>query len=189
VYPELLEDHMRYTVLAGLTVGVLLACPAAPAHAQALPVPGVEAARDVPGAKEMPDRTMVHKVVFDMATAGPKPGEVHPMLQAVARYVNTLAKVGVPEANRKVAVVFHQGATDYIMANDAYKARHEGQDNPNAAMIQALKKAGVDFRVCGQAALARKIDRAQMMPEIQLDLWALTTIIALQQQGYVLIAP
>ena len=39
------------------------------------------------------------------------------------------------------------------------------------------------------SALARKIDRKDMMPEVQLDLWALTTIIALQQQGYVLIAP
>lgn len=180
---------MRHTVLAGLTIGALFLGQATTSRAQTLPVPGVEAARDVPGAKEMPDTKTVHKVVFDMATAGPKPGEVHPMLQAVARYVNTLAKVGVPEANRKVAVVFHQGATDYIMANEAYKARHEGQNNPNAPMIQALKKAGVDFRVCGQAALARKIDRKDMMPEIQLDLWALTTIIALQQQGYVLIAP
>jgi len=180
---------MRYRIIpaAILTAGLLVAAPEV--SAQALPVPGVEAARDVPGAKEMPDPKVEHKVVFDMATAGPKPGVVHPMLQAVARYVNTLAKTGVPEANRKIAVVFHQGATDYIMSNEAYKARHEGQENPNASMIQALKKAGVDFRVCGQAALARKIDRQDMMPEIQLDLWALTTLIALQQKGYVLIAP
>lgn len=180
---------MRQIVFAGVVLGALVLGMPARATAQALPVPGVDPARDVPGAKEMPDTKIVHKVVFDMATAGPKPGEVHPMLQAVARYVNTLAKVGVPAANRKIAVVFHQGATDYIMTNEAYKARHEGQDNPNATMIQALKKAGVDFRVCGQAALGRKIDRKDMMPEIQLDLWALTTIIALQQQGYVLIAP
>ena len=123
---------MRHTLMAGLTLGALLLALRCAGLAQALPVPGVEPARDVPGAKEMPDTKIVHKVVFDMATAGPKPGEVHPMLQAVARYVNTLAKTGVPEANRKIAVVFHQGATDYIMNNDAYKARHEGQDNPNA---------------------------------------------------------
>ncbi|MDH4066767.1 MAG: DsrE family protein, partial [Acidobacteriota bacterium] len=89
----------------------------------------------------------------------------------------------------KIAVVFHQGATDYIIKNDAYKARHDGEDNPNLPMIQALEKAGVDFRVCGQAALGRKIDPKDITPEVQLDLWALTTIIALQQQGYVLIAP
>lgn len=163
--------------------------PAWPALAQSLPVPGVEPARDVPGAREMPNPAIVHKVVFDVATAGPKADEVHPMLQAVARYLNTLAKTGVPEANRRIAVVFHQGGTDYVLKNDVYKARHEGRDNPNAKMIETLKAAGVDFRLCGQAALGRKITAADMMPAVQLDLWALTTIIALQQQGYILIAP
>lgn len=71
------------------------------------------------------------------------------------------------------------------MTNAAYKARHNGEENPNLAMIQILKKAGVDFRVCGQAVLGRKIDPKDITPEIQLDLWALTTIIALQEQGYV----
>ncbi len=179
---------MTKTLLA-LSCGVALLASVSSAAGQALPVPGVEAARDVPGAKEMPNPAIVHKVLFDMATAGPKPTEVHPMLQAVARYVNTLAKTGVPAANRKVAVVFHQGATDFIMTDAAYKARHDGQGNPNLAMIQALSKAGVDFRVCGQATLGRKIEPKDMMPEVQRDLWALTTIIALQQQGYVLIAP
>jgi intracellular sulfur oxidation DsrE/DsrF family protein len=179
---------MTKTLLA-LSFAASLFAYAAPAHGQALPVPGVEAARDIPDAKEMPNPAIVHKVLFDMATEGPKPTEVHPMLQAVARYVNTLAKTGVPAANRKVAVVFHQGATDYIMTNEAYKARHNGQDNPNLAMMQALKKAGVDFRVCGQATLGRKIDAKDITPEVQRDLWALTTIIALQQQGYVLIKP
>ena len=179
---------MSKTLLA-LTLGVALVANATAASAQALPVPGVEPARDVPNAKEMPNPAIVHKVVFDMGTGNPKDAKVHPMLEAVARYVNTLAKTGVPAANRKVAVVFHQGATDYVMTNDAYKARHEGQDNPNLAMMQALKKAGVDLRVCGQATLGRKIDAKDITPEVQRDLWALTTIIALQQQGYILVAP
>lgn len=170
-----------------MTIAACLLAAAAGARAQTWPVPGVEPARDVPNAKEMPSKTTVHKVLFDMGTANPKDEKVHPMLQAVARYVNTLAKTGVPEPNRKVAVVFHQGATDYVMSNAAYKARHEGQDNPNLPMIQALKKAGVDFRVCGQAVLGRKIDPKDITPEIELDLWALTTIIALQEQGYVFI--
>jgi intracellular sulfur oxidation DsrE/DsrF family protein len=178
---------MRRSLIV-LTLGATL-WGAGLAAAQALPVPGVDAARDVPGAHEMPNPKIEHKVVFDLATANPKDARVHPMLQAVARYVNTLAKTGVPASNRKVALVFHQGSTDYILKNDAYKARHEGQDNPNLPMIQALKKAGVDFRVCGQAALARKIDPGDITSEVQLDLWALTTIVALQQQGYVLVAP
>lgn len=165
-----------------------MALMATPAFAQ-WPVPGVEPARDVPGAKEMPNPNIEHKVVFDVATAGPKPGDVHPMLQATARYLNTLAKMGVPANKRKIAVVFHQGGTDFVLKNDVYKARHDGQDNPNATIIEQLKTAGVDFRLCGQAALGRKIAPTDMLPAVQLDLWALTTIISFQQQGYVLIAP
>jgi intracellular sulfur oxidation DsrE/DsrF family protein len=178
-----------------LIVTTILVCGLAPTLAReagaqvALPVPGVEAARDVPGAKEMPNPRTVHKVLFDMANAGPSQTEMHPMLQAVARYVNTLAKTGVPASNRQIAVVFHQGATPYILNDAAYKARNEGRSNPNLAMIQALKKAGVDFRVCGQAVLANKIEMKDITPEIQVDLWALTTIIQLQEQGYVFIAP
>ena len=36
-------------------------------------------------------------------------------------------------------------------------------------------------------ALGRKIDPKDITPEVQLDLWALTTIIALQEDGYVFI--
>jgi intracellular sulfur oxidation DsrE/DsrF family protein len=48
-----------------------------------------------------------------------------------------------------------------------------------------MKKAGVDFRVCGQAVLAHKIDPKTIQPEIELDVWALTTIVNLQLRGYI----
>lgn len=170
-------------VLAALVLGTL-GTPSA-AGAQALPVPGVEPARDIPGAKEMPDPKTEYKVLFDVVRAAPNETDVNPMLQATARYLNTLAKAGVPPQNRKIAVIFHQGGTPAILKNDAYKARNKGQDNPNTALIQALKKAGVEFRVCGQAVLGMKIDPKDIQPEIQLDLWALTTIINMELQGYV----
>ena len=174
--------------LVGVTMvfGLLGTSDAAWAQAgQPLPVPGVEPARDLPGAKEIPDATTEYKVLFDVAQAPPKPTDVNPMLQATARYLNTLAKVGVPAEHRKIAVIFHQGGTSAILKNDAYKARNNGQDNPNIAIIQALKKAGVEFHVCGQAVLGMKIDPKDIQPEIQLDLWALTTIINMELRGYV----
>lgn len=170
-----------------MTAALMMLGAAAGVQAQDLPVPGVPAAREVPGAVEGVDPAMTYKVVFDLATAGPKPTEVHPMLQAVGRYVNTLARAGVPAERRKIAVVFHQGGTDYILQNDAYRAKHGGQDNPNIALMQTLKKAGVDFRVCGQAVLALKIDPKTIQPEVQLDLWALTTITNFLMKGYALI--
>ena len=153
--------------------------------AQNLPVPGYEAAKDVPGAKELPDPSMTYKVVFDIGTAAPKIDEVNPGLATVARYLNTLAKNGVPADHRKIAVVFHQGGTEIVQNNEAFKARNTGHENPDIALIQSLKKAGVDLRVCGQAILGSKIDPKTIQPEIELDLWALTTIVNLELRGYV----
>jgi intracellular sulfur oxidation DsrE/DsrF family protein len=91
----------------------------------------------------------------------------------------------VPADHRKVAVVFHQQGTEIILNDETFKARNHGHSNPNVALIQSLKKAGVDFRVCGQAVLANKIDQKTILPEIQLDLWALTTLVNLELRGYV----
>jgi intracellular sulfur oxidation DsrE/DsrF family protein len=150
-----------------------------------LPVSGYGAARDVPGGKVLPDPKIEHKVVFDAAMAAGNVDDVNPMLMAAARYVNTLAKYGVPPENRKVAVVFHQDAGPIVMNNEAFKARNDGHDNPNIELIRSLHAAGVDLHVCGQGVLARKIDPKDILPEIQLDLWALTTLIDFAQKGYV----
>ncbi len=153
--------------------------------AQTLPLPDSPVAKDIPGAKELPDPNMDYKVVFDIAKAAPKIDEVNPRLITIARYVNTLAKNGVPAEHRKIVVVFHQGGTEAVANNATFKARNDGHDNPNIAMIQKMKKAGIDFRVCGQALLGRKIAPADVMPEIEVDLWALTTIVNLELRGYV----
>ena len=150
-----------------------------------MPIPDGAVAKDLPGAKELPDPNVTYKVVFDIAKAAPKVDEVNPALNMVVRYLNTLAKNGVPADHRKIAVVFHQGGTEVVLNNEAFKARNDGHDNPNIALIQNMKRARVDFRVCGQAVLGRKIDPKTIQPEIELDLWALTTIVNLQTRGYV----
>ena len=153
--------------------------------AQPLPVPDGPVATDIPGAKELPDPSVTYKVVFDIGKAAPKIDDVNPMLTAIARFINTLAKNGVPADHRKIAVVFHQQGTEIILNDETFKARNNGHRNPNVALIQSLKKAGVDFRVCGQAVLANKIDQKTILPEIELDLWALTTLVNLELRGYV----
>jgi len=152
---------------------------------QSLPIPDGQVAKDIPGAKELPDPKTTYKVVFDIATAAPKVDQVNPGLTAVVRYLNTLAKNGVPAGHRKIAVVLHQNATEIILNKEAFRARNDGHDNPNVALIQSMKRAGVDFRVCGQSVLAHNIDPKTIMPEIELDLWALTTLVNLELRGYV----
>jgi intracellular sulfur oxidation DsrE/DsrF family protein len=163
-------------------------CATTPALAQsraATPIPGYEGARPVPGAHELPDPALVYKVVFDVAKAADKVDDVNPGLLGAVRYFNTLAAHGVPADHIKVAVVIHQDATPLILSHEAFKARNDGHDNPNIALIQAMKKAGIDLRVCGQSVLGKKIDPKTIQPEIELDLWALVTMTNLELRGYV----
>ena len=173
------------TLTAAAAAAILFSFTGIALAQDSLLVPGQGVARDVPGAKMLPDPSHTYKVVFDVGVAAKNADDVNPMLQAMARYVNTLGKYKVPAEHRKIAAIFHQGGTDIIMNNAAYKASHDGHDNPNIALIKSLAAAGVEFHVCGQAVMGRKIDPKTILPEIELDLWALTTMIELQQQGYV----
>src|SRR5215471_11914664 len=178
----LLEDRMKRTAISAAFV--LMTAAFASAQTASLPVPTAPVARDVPGAKELPDKTLTYTILFDAEKGADKPGDINPMLLTAGRFINTLNKYGVPADHQKIVVVFHGDATDIIMTNDAYKASHNGQDNPNVAIVQSLKKAGVDFRVCGQAVMAKKIDPKTIQPEVELDLWALTTITTLEMRGW-----
>jgi intracellular sulfur oxidation DsrE/DsrF family protein len=149
-------------------------------------VPGYEAARDVANAKELPDPKIDYKILFSVSNGAKDPAaEVNPMLPTIARYLNTLGKYNVPADHRHLVVMFHQRNPDFdiVMTNEAYKARY-GKDNPNVALIHALKQAGVEFRACGQALAGRKIDAKDVNPDIQIDLWAMTSMMNLQMKGY-----
>jgi len=151
----------------------------------ALAIPDAPVAQDLPGAKELPDPKMIYKVVFVVGDKTPNITDRSADLLGVARYVNTLAAHGVPLKNRKIAVVLHLEAAEYVQTNDAFKKRNNGYVNPNVALIDEMAKAGVEFHVCGQAVLARKIDPKNILPQVELDLWAATTVTQLQLRGYV----
>jgi intracellular sulfur oxidation DsrE/DsrF family protein len=183
-----MEHAMKTTwigAVAVLAVTIGLSCPARAQSAQALPIPGVEAAIDFPNEHELPDPNLVYKVAFDIGKASPKIGEPHPGLLKIAEYYNTLAKHGVPADHRKFVVVFHQEGSELVLTNAAFKARNDGHDNPNIALIQSMKKAGVDFRVCGQGLIGKKIDEAAILPGVQVDLWAMVTLTTMALKGYV----
>src|SRR4029453_1658074 len=149
-------------------------------------VPGYDVSKDLPGAKELPDPTTDYKVVFADGQDAKNPGDVNPMLPTIATYVNTLGKYGVPAEHRHLVIMFHQRTPDIdiVMSNEAYKERYN-RDNPNIAIIHALKQAGVDIRVCGQGLIARKIEGKQGNPDVQNDLWGKTTLVNLKLKGFV----
>jgi intracellular sulfur oxidation DsrE/DsrF family protein len=174
----------RVQVLLTLSASLLVVAVAS-AQTGPLAVPGYPVATSVPGAHALPDPHTTHKVVFDVTHKADQPDHPLPGLLMVARYINTLSQYGVPASHRPIAVVFHQDALDVVVNNDTWKAAHNGADNPNIPLIQALAKAGVVFHVCGQGVTRTHIATQSIQREIQLDLWALTTLIDLQQQGYV----
>jgi intracellular sulfur oxidation DsrE/DsrF family protein len=174
------------TTLAGgvVAVGYAGRAKAAPAADGKLPVASAEAAKDFPGAKELPDPNTSYKVVFSVS-AKVKDDEVHPTLKMIGLYLNTLAHNGVPAKNRHIAAMFHQGGGDAVFSNEVYKARHNGVDNPNIAVLKELHEAGVELRVCGQGLMGKKVDPSQLLPGVQADLWAMVTMVNLQSRGYV----
>ena len=106
-------------------------------HATAsLLVPGYDAARDVPGAAELPDPKIDYKVLFSVSNgAKDRDAEVNPMLPTLARYLNTLGKYGVPANHRHLVVMFHQRSPDFdiVMTNEAYQgAVRQGQPEHRA---------------------------------------------------------
>jgi intracellular sulfur oxidation DsrE/DsrF family protein len=181
------------SILFSLSVSVfvvLVLASLAPRQALAeeeLAVPGYAVAVEVPGAHELPDPSLDYRIVWGIGQgASDHTKEVNPMLPTIARYVNTLAKWGVPPEKRHIIVMFHQRSDDFdiVMTNEAFRAKY-GTDNPNIPLIAALGKAGVEFRACGQAVVGRKIDEADVNPAIQIDLWAMTSMMNLQMKGFV----
>src|SRR5262245_4128610 len=185
--PQRGDRMMKKTMMpAALAIGVVLGYSGTVLTQtdQKLPVAGYAPAKDIPGARELPSPDVDYKVVFSVAAVA-KPEEIHPTLKTIALYLNTLAHNGVPAGHRHIAAVFHQGGGDAVLTNDVYKARHNGTVNPNIALLHELKQAGVDLRVCGQGLLGKKVDPKDMLPDVQVDLWAMTTMVNLQLRGYV----
>ncbi len=173
----------------GLTAMVAIAAISfMPTHAEAgdaLVVPDMSVATDIPNAHELPDPNMNYKVVFSVNRDPQSPSDMNPMFNAIATYLNTLGQHGVPPENRNIVAMIHHRTEgfDIVMSNEAYKKRH-GRDNPNIEIIRKLKQAGVDIRLCGQGLIGREIDAKDVNPDIQMDLWAMTSIINLVMDGY-----
>ncbi len=176
----------RFWIFAAAAL-ILFAGTLCPAHAQSGQValiPGVEPATDFPNEHELPNPNVVYKVAFDIAKDAPKIEDVHPGLLKIAEYYNTLAKHGIPADHMKFVLVFHQKGGELALTNEVYKTRHDGHDNPNITLLHNMKKAGIDLRVCGQGVMGMKVEQSAILPDIQIDLWAMVTLINFAEQGY-----
>jgi intracellular sulfur oxidation DsrE/DsrF family protein len=165
---------LSYALLSAIALGMLMP---GVALAEQLPVPVAGLPGFVAGMKEVPDPGLDYRLLFGLRAA---PGAAGPeaRLMDIARYVNSLAEYGVPPIRRHLVVLIYGAAVPLLLSNVG------GHSNPNAALIRRMQTAGVQFRVCGQALLARHLTQAQLLPGVQMDLWAISTLANLQLQGY-----
>jgi len=143
--------------------------------------------QDFPHAAYRPDPSLEYKEVFTLIHGSTRPGDANPYLPAVARAVNLFSAAGVPLSHLHFVVVIAGDATPIVLDN-AHHREKLGVDNPNLALIAALRKAGVDVVVCDQAVAEHKYEFGWVDKSVTQAFSAMTTVIGLQQQGYALIA-
>lgn len=188
VRPACLLPRLRsFAAACLLAAGALLASSVAMAEAPAAQplIEGLGRFAPVENPGEPPDAALDYKVVL-IATQAGENGESIPTLERTARLVNLLALSGVPADHRHVVVILYGPATTAVLTEAGGKARDLGP-NPSAEPIAKLIAAGVSVRVCGQALAAGGIARSEVLPAVQVDLSALTTVATLQLNGYALI--
>jgi intracellular sulfur oxidation DsrE/DsrF family protein len=139
----------------------------------------------VENAGERPDPTLDYKVVMSVTKAG-EDAAPPPALDKAARLVNLLAQSGVSADHRHIVVVLHGAATSAVLNEAGLKARGKTV-NPSAELIAKLTAAGVSVHVCGQALAGAKIAHSEVLPQVQIDVSALTTLSTLQLRGYALL--
>jgi hypothetical protein len=54
-----------------------------------------------------------------------------------------------------------------VFSNEVYKARHNGVDNPNIAVLKELHEARVELRVYGQRLMGKKVNPSRLRPGVQ----------------------
>ncbi len=136
--------------------------------------------------------------VAPMASAGPLAEAAGPSASAeekVVYHVNdsenaTAAMRNVknhmnaaPDA--KIVIVTHSKGIDFLLQGAADK-----NGNPYEPTVQALKAKGVDFRVCNNTLVSRKIDPKTVLPEASIVPSGVAEIGRMQsKEGYVYLKP
>ncbi len=127
------------------------------------------------------------KGLFDVAAAADGNDARSAAIETAARFLNMHAQAGVPRDRLGAAVVLHGAAARYALDDDAYRRRYE-VDNPNLALIDALRAAGARIVICGQTAAARGYAKEELAASVELALSAMTAVKVFQDEGYQIVS-
>lgn len=122
------------------------------------------------------------RVSFDIVDRS-EDGEVNRSLVSAARFINMHVAAGIPVEDLHLAMVIHGSATHDVTLDSHYEALF-GTHNANAELIEALTGVGVRIIVCGQSAAFNDVGNADLLPNVEMALSAMTAHALLQQDGY-----
>jgi len=175
----------RYVATIAIMSAVLASSVAAEDNKWVNPtIPDYGAVVSLPESGMQPSKDIDYKVVFNVTNGG-DPDKVNGGLDRVARAVNIFTSAGVPPSKLHFIAVVHGPATASVLDQAHYRQKFN-MDNPNVKLIAELTKAGVKVVVCGQALAHNKFPHDWVNREVELTLSAISDVIILQQQGYVL---
>ncbi len=137
-----------------------------------------------PQAMLRPNKHTTYKALFDV-TKSKSMDKLNGSLDHTARTVNAFASVGVPLKHLKFVVIIHGAATSIALNEKAFEAKF-GHPNPNLKIISALRKAGVEVLVCGNALGDLGYNPSEVNPQVKIALSAISTLVILQDKGYAL---
>ncbi len=132
---------------------------------------------------DVPDPNKHYQVIFDVVSGSNDPRTINPGLMRVARAVNVFAAAGVPLEHLNFIAIIHGDATRSVVNSSVYE-KWFGIENPNVALVSALKEAGVKVRVCGQVLNHWQIADEDVNDEIEITPSALTTLAIYGNEGY-----
>lgn len=130
-----------------------------------------------------PDPNTDYKVIVDVVHGGDDHSKVYGSLQRLARTVNLLGFAKVPPEHVHVVAVL-EGKAAFAAANNAVYRKHFKVDNPNLAILHALKQSGVELLVCSQAMAEMGLQDSDVGPDITISLSALSDFVVYGQRGY-----
>jgi intracellular sulfur oxidation DsrE/DsrF family protein len=92
---------------------------------------------------------------------------------------------GVPKENIDLVFVVYAGSTPITISNEEYKKRFE-VDNPNAGLLEELKKNGIRVIVCGQSMMKQNLVPDMIYPGVEMAVSRFTATTDLMNKGYLL---
>lgn len=138
---------------------------------------------EVPFETIKPDPNESYKFVIEISNRIDDKKEVAGILDYASRMYNLHIYAGVPKENIDLAIVIFSGATPISLSNEEYQKRFE-VTNPNAEVLEEMKRNGIRLIVCGQSMMKQGLVPEMIFPGVEMAVSRFTATSDLMKKGY-----